>query len=118
MKAKTGTLVVPFLFILALDQATKIWIDGHLRIYERIPLLTDRLYMTYLRNPGAAFGIFRGWPASIRIPFFVAVSALAVGCIGYFFYRARRDSGSSSAPSASSSGGSWAISSTGCASAR
>lgn len=69
-------------FALVIDQLTKIYIDSTFRLYESIPVIENYFSITYVRNPGAAFGILAN--NAIRIPFFISVSLLAsIGIIWY-----------------------------------
>ena len=70
-----------------LDQATKIWVDKTLRIYETHTILPGLLDLHYIRNTGAAFGFLSGSHAGFRIPFFVLVSVVAVGIILFLFHK-------------------------------
>ena len=61
------------LLVLAADIATKLLIHHNLIAGQRsIPILGDWARLTYIHNPGAAFGLFQGsrW-------FFIAVEALS-----------------------------------------
>lgn len=49
-----------FLATLALDQATKIWVERSMFHGESIVLIPDFLNLTYVRNTGMAFGLFQG----------------------------------------------------------
>ncbi len=55
--------VVLFFLVLALDQATKIWVDHSFELYESIPVIPGCFSLTYVTNPGAAWGILagKGW---------------------------------------------------------
>ena len=44
--------------VVGLDQLSKYLVSSYLEMGESIPLIHNFLYLTYLRNPGAAFGIF------------------------------------------------------------
>ena len=56
----------PFLFLLGaitipvilLDQATKLFVQAHMALYESIPMIPNYLDITYTQNPGAAFSMF------------------------------------------------------------
>lgn len=71
--------------IIALDQFTKYLVVQRFRLGETIPVLSGFFNFTYIRNTGAAFGIFAQSHPSFRIPFFVAVPLIALGAIGYIF---------------------------------
>ncbi len=59
-----------------LDQASKSWVVKNLIPGETWPLLGNILFLTYVRNPGAAFGLFPG-----KTPFFMTVSLITIGLI-------------------------------------
>jgi signal peptidase II len=60
---------------LLLDQWSKIYIDTHFALSQSKLLITNFFHLTYVRNPGAAFGIFAD--SAIRIPFFITISSVA-----------------------------------------
>ena len=43
--------------IVAIDQATKLSIVQSMRLNESIPIIPNLFSLTYIRNPGAAFGL-------------------------------------------------------------
>ena len=55
------------------DTKTKIYIVSRFSLYESVTIVEDFFHITYIRNPGAAFGIFAGRTASFRIPFFLTI---------------------------------------------
>ncbi len=69
--------------IVAADQLSKWLVVRNIPLYGRVEFLPF-LDLTHIRNPGAAFGIFRDMPESIRIPLFVVVLITAVVVIFYF----------------------------------
>ena len=71
---------------LASDQLTKHWINEHLPIGGRIEVIAGFFEITHVRNPGMAFGLLRDFPEAYRLPFFVAVTTLAVLLV-FSFYR-------------------------------
>jgi len=64
--------------VLALDQATKAWVLSAFTLYESVPVVEGWFHLTYVRNPGAAFGLFSGRAAAFRVPFFLTVTAVAL----------------------------------------
>ncbi len=44
--------------VVALDQAAKFWVASSMRIGQSIPVLDGIFHITYIENPGAAFGLF------------------------------------------------------------
>jgi signal peptidase II len=81
-KAFLGALAVAF----PLDQASKFWVSHAIPYGGRISVIDGFFYLTHVRNPGAAFGMFVDVAPEIRIPVFIGVSLVAVGII-FSFYR-------------------------------
>ncbi|MCK5914478.1 MAG: signal peptidase II [Desulfuromusa sp.] len=67
---------------LILDQLSKIYIDNNFVLGESKRVITHFFHFTYVRNPGAAFGILSD--SAIRIPFFISISLLA--SLGILWY--------------------------------
>jgi signal peptidase II len=74
------------MLVVALDQFTKFLILKTVQLNESIPLIPDWIYLTYIQNPGTAFGFMSNMEAVIRIPFFVAIT-IAAGFIVYTYHR-------------------------------
>lgn len=74
---------------LLLDQLTKALILASMSLHQSIELLENFAHITYVRNPGAAFGIFADH--SLRIPFFILVSVVA--SLGILWYLRREQGG-------------------------
>jgi signal peptidase II len=70
--------IILFLLILALDQITKLYIKTHFFLYESKTVIDGFFNITYVLNPGAAFGFLAGLPASYRKVFFVIVTLIAI----------------------------------------
>jgi signal peptidase II len=70
-------------FIVAADQLTKIWVHTGLGLGESIELIPEWFRFTYIRNQGAAFGIFREAAPMFRKIFFLSVPPIAMGMILY-----------------------------------
>jgi len=63
--------------VLILDQVTKTIVQHAMVPNESIPL-APFLALTYVRNPGAAFGLLAGVPGAVRLPLLLAVTGAAV----------------------------------------
>ncbi|MCX5906179.1 MAG: signal peptidase II [Deltaproteobacteria bacterium] len=74
---------------LALDQITKAGVDHWMRLHQSIEIFPNFAHLTYIRNPGAAFGFLSGSPASWRMGFFIIISLVAIGCILYLLKNLR-----------------------------
>jgi signal peptidase II len=67
--------------ILVLDQLTKMIVDRTMSLHQSIPIIDGFFSLTYVRNTGAAFGIFAGSHEAFRLPFLILVSVLALGFV-------------------------------------
>jgi signal peptidase II len=89
MKFRYLLLVTVTALVLLLDQATKIFVDRTMALHSSITVIEGFFNITYLRNKGAAFGILAN--SAYRLPFFILVSAVAVGVILVVIRRLRED---------------------------
>ncbi len=64
------------------DQLSKIFIDRQFTLYESLEVVENFFHITYVRNKGAAFGMFAD--STFRVPFFIGVALLAV--VGILWY--------------------------------
>jgi signal peptidase II len=74
---------------LVVDQITKQYIDRSMQMFQSIPVIDGLFNITYVRNKGAAFSFLSH--ASWRLPFFIAISAIAAVVIVIAFNRLRKD---------------------------
>jgi signal peptidase II len=82
-------LTAPVLIVL--DQVTKTCIDSILTLHESLTVIPGFLSITYVRNPGAAFGFLAGASPLFRSIFFLGIAAVAIGCILYYIAKSRND---------------------------
>jgi signal peptidase II len=75
--------------IVVVDQLTKAIVDRTMSLHESIPLIDGFFNLTYIRNTGAAFGLFAGSHAALRLPFLIGVSILAIGFMLFMLKRLR-----------------------------
>ena len=80
---KYRTAAIITVLVVVIDQISKWLVVSSVPLYGKISLLPF-LDVTHIRNPGAAFGIFRELPESLRLPMFVLVLIAAVIVIVYF----------------------------------
>ena len=73
--------------VVVLDQATKLWIDAAMPLHASFPVIDGFFNITYVRNPGAAFGFLAGAPPLFRSLFFVCVTIAAIVLILYYLYK-------------------------------
>jgi signal peptidase II len=76
----------PFLFLLGaitipviiLDQATKLFVQAHMALYESIAIIPNYLDITYTQNPGAAFSMLADAPPWVRKAFLLTMACAAI----------------------------------------
>ena len=73
--------------VILVDQVTKLYIMQTMRPHESIPIVTDLFNLTYIRNPGAAFGLLAGSSNAFRMVFFGLTSIFALGLLGTILFR-------------------------------
>ena len=91
MSAKWKLVLSWLVPIIVLDQLTKIIVDRTMPLHHSIPIIDGFFSLTYVRNTGAAFGIFAGSHEVFRLPFLIGVSILAIGFILVMLKRLRDD---------------------------
>ena len=81
---RLGILVT---FIVVLDQLSKSYIQANMRLGESIPVLPDIFHITYILNPGAAFGLFAD-----QTFFFIGLAVAMVLAVIYFYSAIKKES--------------------------
>jgi signal peptidase II len=64
------------LTVVVADQLAKAIVEATMEPHQTIPLLPF-FALSYVRNTGAAFGIFSGVAPAVRVPLFIAITLLA-----------------------------------------
>jgi len=77
--------------IVLLDQLTKLYVYSSMRLYESWPVVEGFFNISYVRNPGAAFGFLAHASPIFRSIFFALVTVLAIGLICYYLVKSRAD---------------------------
>ncbi len=85
MRRKTLFLIFISGGIIVLDQITKVIVEERFELYESIVVLEGFFSLTYILNPGAAFGFLADQNATFRMIFFLSVSVIALVLLGAFF---------------------------------
>ena len=67
--------------VIALDQLTKQLVVRSFKLHESVPVIPGFFDLTYVRNPGAAFGFLAGAQGMWRSIFFITVSMVALAVI-------------------------------------
>ncbi len=71
---------------LALDQWSKWLVMEKMALDESIPIIEGIFHLTYVRNPGAAFGML-----AYRTTFFIVVTLVIIAGIAFYFTRISDD---------------------------
>lgn len=69
------------------DQLSKLHIMQTMRLHESIPIVPNLFSLTYIRNPGAAFGLLAGSSNAFRMVFFGLTSLFALVLLGTILFR-------------------------------
>lgn len=94
MKGNTSRYVLlglVSLSIIVIDQVTKVYIMQTMRLHESVVIIPNLFSITYIRNPGAAFGILSTSSGSFRFIFFGLTSLFALGLLGTILVRMPKD---------------------------
>ncbi len=73
-------LIIIVSSIIIFDQLSKQLVVSMMELGQSITLIRNFLYLTYVRNPGAAFGMF-----PYQTAFFIAVTLVVVVLILYYY---------------------------------
>lgn len=84
-KAKIALCVFSAIAILIADQSSKLLISSRLLAGQSIPIIYNILHITFVRNTGAAFGLFKN-----STVLFISISVIAIWVILSILYRSMR----------------------------
>ena len=90
MKKKYLITITIVLGVILLDQLSKLYIDRVIPLHYSIPIAKNFIHITYIRNSGAAFGIFASQVTGFKVFFFFITSIIAILII-LFFLRSLKD---------------------------
>jgi signal peptidase II len=82
-----GAITIP---VIVLDQATKLFVQAHMALYESIALIPNYLDITYTLNPGAAFSMLANAAPWARLAFLLSMSSAAIIVLAVLIVRADR----------------------------
>lgn len=84
MKTKYGIFFITLATVVLLDQFLKAYIGATMNLHESIPVIEGYFNITYVKNPGAAFGFLANAAPEFRSLFLITVTVIAVVLILYF----------------------------------
>lgn len=87
MTAKLRIFLAALGLALPLDQLSKLWVASHAAYGIPRPVIEGLFYLTYVRNPGAAFSLFAGAPEAWRVGGFIGLTGVAILAILSFLRR-------------------------------
>ena len=88
--ARYALLALLGLLVIIVDQVTKQWIMQSMRLHESIPVIPNLFSLTYIRNPGAAFGLLAGSSNAFRMVFSASHRCLPLCCWARFWSACRK----------------------------
>jgi signal peptidase II len=71
--------------VLLLDLVTKLLVQRTLSLYQQVNIVGEYVRLTYIHNPGAAFGITLGPPGASRY-IFLFLSLIALGALAAMYW--------------------------------
>jgi signal peptidase II len=77
--------------IVVIDRITKAYIDSTMALHDSLTVIPGFFSITYVRNPGAAFGFLAGASPMFRSIFFLGITAAAIGLILYYISKSQND---------------------------
>lgn len=82
-RGKLGLFLAIFGTVVTLDVITKALIQRSFRLYQQVDLVGDYIRLTYIYNPGAAFGIHLGDYSRV---IFLVLSLVALVALGAMYW--------------------------------
>ena len=76
--------VAAIVFVIALDQLTKVVVRSTLPLHESINLIPGLLDLTHVQNTGAAFGLLNAADFPYKPAVMIAIAAIALGAIAAY----------------------------------
>ena len=90
-KKRTIYLLVGAIIIVVIDQLTKAYIMNNFQVSESVEVIPGLFSITYVKNPGAAFGILANAHEMIRRPVLLLVPVLAVIWLVILIWQSRKE---------------------------
>jgi signal peptidase II len=84
VKTKYIIFFITLAAVVLLDQFLKAYIGATMKLHESIPVIEGYFNITYVKNPGAAFGFLANSAAEFRSLFLISVTVIAIVLILYF----------------------------------
>jgi signal peptidase II len=79
-------LIIVSAGVVGLDQLVKVLVTSRLGLFEVIVVIPGLFNLTYIRNPGAAFGLLGDIDPNLGLLIFGGATALAAVALGYLYF--------------------------------
>jgi len=83
-------LLILMIIIVVSDQITKRYVQSNMSVGESIQVISGFFNITYVRNPGAAFGFLAEASEKIRKPLFLALPVIACFWLVWLIWDSRK----------------------------
>ena len=87
LSKKYKILLIMVVALVTLDQTTKFYVNSQMVLYQSIDVIKNFFQITYIRNPGAAFGILSGVKSPLLNIFFLSISIAAIGIMLIYYHQ-------------------------------
>ncbi len=91
MRKNYGFFFITLVLVAGLDQFSKWYITSTMSLHASYPVIDGFFNITYIRNPGAAFGFLANAAPLLRTGFLIVVSTAAIVMVLYYLARNRSD---------------------------
>lgn len=85
-KDKLFSLLIGLPIVILFDQATKLWVKNEFVLHESRKILSNFVRITYIHNPGGAFGTRFG-----NSTFYLALAIVAIVIVTIYFFTESAD---------------------------
>ncbi len=89
MRKNYGIFFITLALVAGLDQLSKWYISSTMSLHASYPVIDGFFNITYVRNPGAAFGFLANAAPLFRSGFLITVSVAAIVMILWYLARGR-----------------------------
>lgn len=86
LRPSPAHLILAAAGVVGLDQLVKVLVTHRLGLFEVVVVIPGLFNLTYIRNPGAAFGLLGELGPNAALLIFGGATALAVVALGYLYF--------------------------------
>jgi signal peptidase II len=89
MKNKYVVLATTAAIVVILDAITKTYVSSTMTLHQSFDVIEGFLNITYVRNPGAAFGFLANMSPLFRSIFFISITVVVIFMILYYVIKSK-----------------------------